>query len=154
MFAKIVNILIFAFILYYYLRKPAKAFLRERRKHLSDLIKVAHDTYNMAAAEEEKIRRRLSNAKEEIEQLTSELRKEAEFEKSKIIVDAKKYAEEMIKDAKIIAKNETANAISTVKVAVIDQVVVLAKRRLATEITADQYKNLADSAIKEIEPML
>jgi F0F1-type ATP synthase membrane subunit b/b' len=108
----------------------------------------------MAAAEEEKIRRRLSNAKEEIEQLTSELRKEAEFEKSKIIVDAKKYAEEMIKDAKIIAKNETANAISTVKVAVIDQVVVLAKRRLATEITADQYKNLADSAIKEIEPML
>lgn len=154
MFAKIVNILIFAVILYYYLRKPLKQFLKERRKSISDLADAAHNTYNLAAAEEEKIRKRLRGAEEEIKQLSLELKKEAEFERSKIITGAKKYAEEMVKDAGAIAKNETTKAVTSIKTAIVGKAITLAKERLTTEATQNQYRKLADSAIEEIESTL
>jgi F-type H+-transporting ATPase subunit b len=151
MIFKLINFAIFAGILAYFLKKPAKEFWLKRHVSIGDCIAAAKNSYDRVCKEEFSINERLKNVGREKIDLINELKKEGALERTKLIELATKYGEELKKDAGLSMKYEIERAISDIKKQIAGEVIELVSQRLAKETTEDDYKKAMNSSLGEIE---
>ncbi|OGQ48313.1 MAG: hypothetical protein A3I09_00305 [Deltaproteobacteria bacterium RIFCSPLOWO2_02_FULL_47_10] len=151
MIFKLINFLIFASILGYFLRKPAGEFWRDRHKKIGEIVSSAEAAYKTAFEEEKDWNNKFKDIGMEISELTQELKKEGEMERARIMKQARHYAEQLKKDAHTSGEYETELAIAEIKKITVEMAVELATKRLLRETTDEEHAKIANSALKEIE---
>lgn len=151
MIFKLINFLIFAGILAYFLRKPAGEFWRDRHKKIKEIALSAETVYKIAFEEEKDWNGKSKDIDREISELTQELKKEGEMERARIVKQARYYAEQLKKDAHAFCEYETELAIAEIKKFTVETAVELVTKRLLKETTDEEHAKIANSALKEIE---
>lgn len=154
MIFKLINFLIFAGILVYFLRRPAKELILNRHKSIGETITAAGKTFETAISEKKLWNEKLNTAGKEISALTEELKREGDLERTHLVEQAKIYAEELKEDTQHIVKHETNKAISEIKAITANMVVDIVTKRLSKEITQDEHLKITTEAATEIEATL
>lgn len=154
MIFKLVNFLIFAGVLAYFLKKPIKDFWAERHSGIDSLIKSSRTTYEKLSNEESSWMQKIKNIDKEISLLLEELKKEGRIEAKKIIEDAKKYALRLSSDCNRAIQYETDLSLKEIRKKVVDLAILEAAKRIATESTPAEQLKITESAAGNIEGAL
>jgi ATP synthase F1 delta subunit len=92
---KVINFSILALVLGYFLRKPLKKFLVQRRKEVEDAIKGADDSLKSATKEYKTAEEKLKMLTSEIKEITEKMKYEGELEKERIIKRTEQAAQKI-----------------------------------------------------------
>lgn len=107
---RIVNFLLLAALLYYFLNKPLRNFLNRRQQGVREALEEAQRAKDEAAARYRETELRLAQAQKEMEELRRMLLDQGKAEKEKILSNAEKEAQKIRRQAEIAAEQEAKKA--------------------------------------------
>lgn len=141
---RLLNFAILVGGLAYFVAKPLKNALTNRRAGIEDELKKAR-----AAAEDAEQRfaeydAKLTRAEEEIEQIKIDIRKEAELEKQRIIAQAEEMAAKIKEDSGKTAEQEIAKARLALRQEAAELAVALARDMLKDSFNRDDQARLVE----------
>lgn len=137
-----INFVIFAGLLYYFLRTPFKDFLGDRRERLrKELDEVAQGRLE-AETHFKNCRKKMAAADQTIQQLKEELRQEGELEKSILIRRSKEYAHKIREDAVRMTDQELSRAKEALTQKTFVLAVALARKKVEASITPQDQQRL------------
>ncbi len=147
---RIVNFIIFAFVLYKFLGAKIKEFFVGRR----DGIKQELDDLASRQAEAEKKLREvesgIANMAQEKEAIITEAKQQGEAMKEAIIAKAHKDAEALKEQAKRTASNEAQAAVETIRAEMAEMVVAAAEKIVAEKLSAEDHGKLVDDYLTKV----
>lgn len=151
MIFKLVNFIIFAGVLVYFLKKPAGEFWSLRHFSIGAAIDAAKRANDAALAEGNKWNARMAGADAEERSLIEDLKKEGKLEQRKMVEDARKYAERLKRDAARLIEQATQHAVAELKKFIINKAIDAATRRLASETSKSDHEMIIRKACGDIE---
>lgn len=107
---RIVNFLLLAGLLYYFLNKPVRNFLNRRQQGVREALEEAQRAKEEAAARYAETERKLAQAQREMEDLRRMLLDQGRAEKEKILANAEREAQKIRRQAEIAAEQEAKKA--------------------------------------------
>ena len=145
------NFSVLAFILYFFLKKPAKDFFRSRSTLIAVDVQNTKKMYDDAYRKYEEIEAKLKNADVEGKKLLQSLKEEAESEKKHMLQVANEFSEKMEKDTQRIIGNEVKRAVSRLKKETVNLATQLAASELESQLDAEKQKQIGKDFIVELE---
>ena len=109
-FYRVLNFSLLVAGLAYFVAKPLKNALANRREGIEQELKEAREAAESAEQRFAEYDAKLTRAEEEIGQIKADIKKEAEFEKQRIIDNAEQMAVKIKEDSGKTAENEIAKA--------------------------------------------
>jgi len=146
---QIVNFLLLLFILSKVLYKPLVKLLEERRQKIADSLDNAKKIEAKLLKTNEESREILAKTETEARRIIDESHKLAQKEKTEIIESAKSQSDRIISSAKAEADSVKNKVVEEAKKE-ISSVVTMALDKIIKDLPADQKKQLAEKAIKEL----
>lgn len=147
---RILNFLIFAWLLYKFAGAKVKDFFVGRR----DGIKQELDDLQARQAEAEKklkdVEASIANMAQEKQKILDDAKAQGETIKAAIIEKAKKDAEALTEQAKRTASNEAQAAIKTIRAEMADMVVEAAEKIVAEKLSAEDHDKLVDDYLTKV----
>lgn len=137
-------------LLFYFISKPVKNALRERRESISRELEEARRARDEAEAKFAEYDEKLDKAEAEIERIASDLKKEGERERDKIIAAAREQAEKIKQEAEKSAAFEVARARAELQQEAARLAVDLAEELLKKNINEKDQKNMVDEYMKKV----
>lgn len=137
-----INFVIFAGLLFYFLREPFKDFLGDRRERLRKALEEVSRARLEAETRFKGCRKKVAAADQTIQQLKEELRQEGEMEKSILIRRSKEYAHKIREDAARMTDQELARARETLKKKTFVLALTLARKKIEASITPQDQQRL------------
>lgn len=135
--APLINFIIFASILYFAARKPAKAFLQARHDQLKRELSEVRDLLHQAQDRYEDFSMKLKNVQNELRVLQEQSRMDAQETHQRILARSKEMSAMIVKDAHATAKSSFEDLRSTLSaelgVAVLGEAEAILKSRLTGE---------------------
>ncbi|MBV6340286.1 ATP synthase F0 subunit B [Candidatus Magnetobacterium casense] len=147
----VVNFAIFASVLFYFLRKPAAAFFRQRTEMIEASLNEAKEARSIAEKALKEIDENLRLKDDEIARIIKSARELGEAEKERLISSGKEFAEKLIELTENNIADELKRAREDLREMAVEQAVELAERRIREKMndTAIQA-GLIDNAIEKI----
>lgn len=147
---RILNFIIFAYLLYKFAGAKVKDFFVGRR----DGIKQDLDNLQSRQADAEKklreVEASIANMAQEKQQILDDATAQGETIKAAIIEKAKKDAEAMTEQAKRTASNEAQAAINTIRAEMADMVIEAAEKIVAEKLSAEDHDKLVDDYLTKV----
>ncbi len=137
-------------ILAYFVVKPIKKALAERRENITKTLKEAKAAQADAEAKYQEVANRLKTANEDIEQVYSAIREEGELERQKIIANAKAMAEKIQSEAEKSAIREVENARLQLRAEAAGLALKLAEQIIKKNISPEDHDRLLNEYIKNV----
>jgi len=147
---RILNFGIVVAMLIYFLAKPLKKGLAGRREEIQKALAEAKQAKEAAEAKFAEYDRKLTQATEEIAEISSAIRREGELEKQKIIDNAKQMALKIEQDAGKAAELEVAKARAELQREAVTLAVGLAEDLLKKNFTKDDDARLIDEYMQKV----
>ncbi|PLX99231.1 MAG: ATPase [Desulfuromonas sp.] len=147
---RILNFVVMFGLLAYFVTKPFKRGMADRREAIEKSLEEARKAQAEAEAKFAEYDAKLAAANEEIEELTKAMRREAELERDSILANAKEMAAKIEEDADRNASLAVAKARSELRQEAAALAVSLAKDLLEKNFTADDQKRLVDEYIEKV----
>jgi len=147
---RILNFSIVVAILVYFLTKPMKKGLAGRREEIEKTLAEAKQAKEDAEAKFAEYDRKLTQATDEIAEISDAIRREGQLEKEKIIANAKAMAEQIEKDAGKAAELEIAKARAELQREAVQLAVGLAEDLLKKNFTKDDDNRLIDEYMQKV----
>ncbi len=107
---RIVNFVLLAALLYYFLNKPVRNFLNRRQQGVREALEEAQRAREEAAARYAETEQKLAQAQREMEELKGMLLDQGRAEKEKILANAEREAQKIRRQAEIAAEQEAKKA--------------------------------------------
>lgn len=148
---RIVNFVVFAGILIYLLRKPAKAFFAKRSQEVAQTLEDLEAQKAAAEAAVREAEARLAAVADEREKIIQLYLSEGEREKAKILEKANMAAERIKEMAKVTIEQETKKAAQNLKQEVVDQATKLAMDLIQKKATPADQHGLVEEYLKKVE---
>lgn len=146
---RVVNLILFCAILWYFIGKIWKNFFRNRKQNIQDTLSELESRRTEAKDKLEEIQIRIANLESERQAILEESRLQAERLKKGIVDDAHKQAEQIVEQARKTAENESRAMLDQVRGVVADEIVEAAGKALRGQLTeADHEKLIAKSLDK------
>lgn len=149
-FLAVFNFALFAFALWYLLRKPLVVFFAERASdlgaRLEEITKKSREVRNQFKQTEKKI----EQISFEIETLNKEMEEEGELEKKRIVEQSKQYAVNLSQDTQVTANQELIKAKNQLQQQAMRKSIDVAKRLLQEKVTQDDQEQLFSYFITEL----
>lgn len=150
LFWPFVNFIIFVGILFYFLSKPAREFLLNRRDSVKSAIEEATKAKEVAEAKYREYEKKLEQSVQEIESILATLTKEGELEKKRDIEDAEKRAERMKEQVKMAVDRELEKAKIVLREEAAELALETAEKFLIDNITAADQERLTKNYIDKM----
>jgi F-type H+-transporting ATPase subunit b len=147
---RVLNFGIVVAILVYFLSKPLKKGLAGRRDDIEKALAEAKQAKEDAEAKFAEYDRKLSQATEEIAEISDAIRREGELEKQKILANAKEMAAKIEQDAEKAAQLEVAKARTELQREAVQLAVELAEKTLKKNFTKDDDARLIDEYMQKV----
>ncbi|MCM2281596.1 MAG: ATP synthase F0 subunit B [Bdellovibrionaceae bacterium] len=146
-----INFVIFAFLLWFLLRKKVPAYFAERAAHFEVALKKAEKARQEAEAQKQEIEKRLHALQTSADQSIVKAKGDADELRQKIIRDAQALSEHLIADARRTAEIELQRAKTELREEVLAQAVVAAKALLNEKIVDTDQKRLQSEFVEKIQ---
>ncbi len=149
-FWRILNFVIMAGILIYFVTKPVKNALKGRSETIASDLEEAQKAREEAESKFAEYDEKLNKAEAEIEQIAADLKKEGEIERDKIIAAAREQAEKIKKEAEKSAAFEVARARAELQQEAARLAVELAEELLKKNVNDKDQSNMVDEYMKKV----
>ena len=150
---KLVNLIVFALILYFLLRKPAREFFSKRLSEVRATLDKAAKDKATATAKLNEINDRLGRLEAEISEIRAQSSREAEAERVRIQKDAEREAERLRQLATREIDTAKLGALVELRKFAADKSVELAEQLIRKELTPEDDRRLVDRASARLQGM-
>jgi F-type H+-transporting ATPase subunit b len=127
------------------------AALDKRQRAIEESIDVAERTRTEADRLLEEYRERLTEARQQADEIVARARKTAENNESEAIADAKRKREEMMAQTRRDIEQETRRAIQAIRAEVANLTVLATEKVTRKTLTDDDQKRLVEEALSELD---
>jgi F-type H+-transporting ATPase subunit b len=125
--------------------------LDKRQRAIEESIDVAELTRTEADRLLEEYRERLTEARQQADEIVARARKTAENNESEAIADAKRKREEMMAQTRRDIEQETRRSIQAIRAEVANLTVLATEKVTRKTLTEDDQKRLVDEALSELD---
>jgi len=150
---RLVNFLLLAALLYYFLRKPIKNFLVQRQQGVREALEEAQRAAKEAEARYKEMEKKLAQAHKEMEELKNMIIEQGKQEKERILARAHKEAERIIKQAELAAEQELKKAYSSIRLEAVEMAAAIAEAILKDKIDSKDHKRLIEQYVENVGKM-
>ncbi len=147
---RVLNFVILAGALAYFVTKPIIRGLKGRREKIAADLEQARSAREEAEAKFREYDQKLSRAAAEIEEVQTALRREGEMERDRILAAAREMAEKIRREAEKAAANEIARARSELREEASRMAVAIAEELLKKNFTAEDQSRLVKEYIQKV----
>ncbi|NIP38289.1 MAG: ATP synthase F0 subunit B [Candidatus Dadabacteria bacterium] len=144
------NLAILVGVLVYFLKKPVKNFLMERRGQIASKIESSEKEITGAKALFDQYMAKMNNLEQEIKDLKDTIKNEAELERQEIIKQAELSAQKIREDAKETIKSETAKAKHQIQGEVVELAMQLAENLIKSNLNESDSKRIIEDFVSEV----
>lgn len=137
-------------LLVYFVRKPIRNGLRNRREEIETMLADAQAAKEAAEAKYREYSEKLEKATEEIEGISAAIRREGELERDKILAHARDMSEKILQEADARAANAVARAKGELRAEAAQLAVDLAEEYLKKEFSATDQKRLVEEYMQKV----
>ncbi len=134
--AKTLNFIIFAWILYYFLREPIRNFFVGRLSRIKESLELAERSREEAKRRLEEIESKMSTLDSELAAIETQAREDAEREKQRIHDEARRESQRILDQAKAEIENMQRHALMDLRHFVVELAANDAESRLKTKLSA------------------
>ena len=133
---RVLNFIIFAGILWYFVGGLARKFFSARRAEAQKRL--------------DEVEKRISNLESERKAILDESLAQAESVKQAVVEEAKRQAEQIVQQARRTAENEGRAMLAEVRAAIADEIVDAAEKVLAEKLTAAEHEKLITNSLNKV----
>lgn len=137
-------------LLVYFVRKPIRNGLRNRREEIETMLADAQAAKEAAEAKYREYSEKLEKATEEIEGISAAIRREGELERDKILAHARDMSEKILQEADARAANAVARAKGELRAEAAQLAVDLAEEYLKKEFSPSDQKRLVEEYMQKV----
>jgi len=145
-----INFLIYVGILVYFLRRPLRDFLANRRLGVRKELEESHRLKTEAQARHEEIQRRIAGFDQEVEEMLADVRHHCEVEAARAASRAEEAAETIQRVAERTITEETERARHDLRTETVELAVRMAREALVSAVSAEDQRRLADGYLARI----
>ncbi len=146
---RIVNLILFCGILWYFTGNLVKRFFRNRKQTIQDTLDELETRREEAKKKLAEIEARIGSLEVERKAILDESRRQAERLKSGIVEDARRQAGRIVEQARRTAENESRARLDEVRATVANEIIATAAKALRGRLTEKDHDRLiADSLDK------
>jgi F-type H+-transporting ATPase subunit b len=145
-----VNFAVMIGLLGYFVRKPIRSALQNRRAEIEKTLADAAAARDAAEARAKEYQEKLAKAAAEIESIYAAIRREGELERDKILTSAREMAAKIELEADAKAASTVARARTELRAEAARLAVELAEELLAKSVTAADQKRLIDEYMQKV----
>jgi F-type H+-transporting ATPase subunit b len=127
------------------------AALDKRQQAIEEAIDTADRTRTEAQRLLDEYRERLTEARQQADEIVARARKTAENNESEAVADAKRKREEMMAQTRRDIEQETRRAIQEIRAEVADLTVLATEKVTRKTLTDDDQKRLVEEALSELD---
>ncbi len=146
-----INFAILVAILFYFLRKPTKAYTATRHSTLKDELDRVQKKLLDAQKQYQEYSQRLASMDAEVLALVQSIRSDAESTRVRIVTDAKRAADQIVIDSKRTAESMVSEFKNQIRVDLANQVITRTEALLKTKMTGDVHEQLKRDFSKQVE---
>jgi len=147
---QLLNLGLFLFLLWYFLRKPAAGFFRNRRAGVAAALAKADDDRRRAERLSDELKARLASIETELTNLREAARRDADAEHAALLEKSRSDADQILARAHADLDNRVRAARAELTAFAGDLSVDLARELLARNVTADDEKRLLAEGIAQL----
>lgn len=147
---RVVNLIIFCAILWYFTGKLIMRFFRNRKKTIQDTLTELEKRREDAKAKLAEIEKRIANLEKERQAILDESRSQAERLKQGIVDDAQRQADQIVQSAKRAAENEGQAMLNSVRATVANEIVEAATRALRGQLSEEEHDRLIANSLDKV----
>lgn len=147
---RVVNLILFCGILWYFIGGLAKRFFKTRRQTIQDTLDDLENRRAEAKANLAEIETRIANLEAERKAILDESRAQAERLKKGIVDDAQKQADQILDQARRTAENESRAMLDKIRAEVADEIVDAAGKALRGRLTEAEHDKLINNALDKV----
>ena len=137
-------------LLAYFLTKPIRKGLKDRREGIAKTLAEAEAAKEAAEAKYREYSEKLAKATEEIDKITASIRREGEVEREKILVAAKEMAVKIEQEAESKASSVVTSARAELREEAARLAVELAEVMLKKQVSAADQQRLVDEYMQKV----
>ena len=142
---RVLNFIIFAGILWYFVGGLARKFFSGRRARISQDLQDLEARRAEAQKRLDEVEKRISNLESERKAILDESLAQAESVKQAVVEEAKRQAEQIVQQAR-----RTAAMLAEVRAAIADEIVDAAEKVLAEKLTAAEHEKLITNSLNKV----
>lgn len=147
---RVLNFVIFAGILWYFVGGLAKRFFKNRRETIGGALDSLEERRARAKEQLAAVESRIARLNEEREAILAESRKQAENLKAGIVEEAHRQAAQIVEQARMTAENEGRTVLAEVRAVIADEIVDAAEKALSGKLNADAHDKLIANSLKKV----
>ena len=147
---RVLNFVIFAGILWYFVGGLAKRFFKNRRETISGALDDLDERRAKAKEQLAAVESRIARLNEEREAILAESRKQAENLKAGIVEEAHRQAAQIVEQARMTAENEGRTVLAEVRAVIADEIVDAAEKALSSKLNAEAHDKLIANSLKKV----
>lgn len=147
---RVLNLVIFAGILWYFMGGLAKRFFKGRRQLIRQSLDDLEERRAKAKEHLAAVESRIARLDEEREAILAESRTQAENLKQSIMAEARRQAAQIVEQARLAAENEGRSALAEVRAAIADEIVAAAEQSLREKLTAGDHEKLIANSLNKV----
>jgi F-type H+-transporting ATPase subunit b len=145
-----INFTLYVGILVYFLRRPLKDFLANRRLGIKKELEESHRLKTDAQARHGEIQHRIGGFDQEVEEVLADVRHHCEVEADRAVLRAEEAAETIQRVAQRTISEETEKARHDLRAETVDLAVQMAREALINAVSAEDQRRLADGYMARI----
>lgn len=147
---RVVNLILFCGILWYFTGNLIKRFFRNRKQTIQDTLDGLEQRREEAKARLAEIERRIAGLEAERQAILSESQEQAERLKSGIVADAQRQAEQILEQARRSAENEGRAMLDQVRATVANEIIEAASKSLRVQLTEKDHEKLLAQSLNKV----
>ena len=147
---RVLNFVLFAGILWYFIGGKDIQFFRNRREGISSELDSLDARRKSAREELDKVEQRIRNLEAERRAILDESREQAESLKQAIIDEARAQATQIVEQARRSAENEGRAVIAEVRATIADEIVAATEKALAKKLGPAEQEALIDKSLNKV----
>lgn len=147
---RVVNLVLFCAILWYFTGGLIKRFFTNRKQAIQDTLNDLEKRREDARAKLAEVEKRIANLEEERKAILEESKAQAERLKKGILADADRQANQIVDQAKRTAENESQAMLAQVRATMADEIVDAASKALQNRLTGEDHDKLIANALDKV----
>lgn len=147
---RILNLILFCAILWYFTGKLIKRFFRNRKQTIQDTLDELENRREEARNQLSEIEKRIANLESERKAILDESKAQAERLKQGIMADAQKQAGQIVDQARRAAENEGRAMLDQVRATVANEIVDAATKALRGQLTEEDHDKLIANSLDKV----
>ncbi len=148
---KLLNFSILVGVLGYYLAKPIKEHLKQRRDLIEKSIKESQEAKSLAAKALAEVEERLKLKEKEVADIISSAIESGQREKARLIEEGEKLKVKIVEQAKTNIEFEVKKAKQVIQAEAVEASIQLAEEKIKSRMTPQEQERLLKESIKLIE---